>query len=436
MSSADRPATSRPAEPVRMRRVALLAPGDRLHAALRALAEAGTVQLDRVGDDQPVADEERISEFARSAVRHGEVAALTGWTPQAELPDLASRLAGIGGAAVPLPVPPGVLPPTLLCEGGQVRRSFAALVRTYGTVPYPDVDPTPLAGIAYVLMFGMMFGDAGHGLVLLAVALLLRTGRPRGLASLHAAWPFVGAAGFAAVLFGALYGEFFGPTGVLPVLWLAPLEDPMRLLTAGVAVGAVLLGAAYAVAIVNRWREGGPRLAVYASSGVAGLALFLGLASAAAGRYLGSGALTVAGGGIAVLGLVLAGIGFHAEAGGGTSGAAQAGVELLDTVIRLGSNLFSFARLAAFGLTHAALGWLVWTGTTSLCRAGWAGVLAGVLVFAAGNALAFTLEVLVAAVQALRLEFYELFSRVFVGTGEPFRPWRLPARDRPDGVVS
>ena len=48
------------------------------------------------------------------------------------------------------------------------------------------------------------------------------------------------------------------------------------------------------------------------------------------------------------------------------------------------------------------------------------------LVFLIGNAVAFTLEALVAGVQALRLEYYELFSRVFSGEGRPFRPWHVP----------
>jgi V/A-type H+/Na+-transporting ATPase subunit I len=44
----------------------------------------------------------------------------------------------------------------------------------------------------------------------------------------------------------------------------------------------------------------------------------------------------------------------------------------------------------------------------------------------AGTALAFGLEALVAAIQALRLEYYELFSRVFVTQGRLFRPWHVP----------
>jgi V/A-type H+/Na+-transporting ATPase subunit I len=54
-----------------------------------------------------------------------------------------------------------------------------------------------------------------------------------------------------------------------------------------------------------------------------------------------------------------------------------------------------------------------------------------VAVFLVGTAAAFALEALVAAIQALRLEYYELFSRVFQGEGRPFQPWHIPVPDRP-----
>lgn len=406
--------------PVRMERIAVVAPEDALREALVLVAAAGVVDVDRA-DDQ-------LETIADAAVRRESVAAVAGWCPAEERPGLAATLAEVGAAAVPLPVPRGVDPPSLLRADGPVRRSFTPLVTTYGTVPYQDVDPTVLAGAAYVLMFGMMFGDAGQGLLLVAVGLLLRAGWPRRLARWRSAWPFVLGAGAASTAFGVLYGEFFGPTDVVPVLWLDPLDDPVKLLSAGVAAGAVLLAAAYAVAIVNRWREGGPRLAVYAASGVAGAALFLGIAGIAGGLLLGADLLVVAAAVIAVVGLVLAGVGFAAASGGGAAGWVQAAVELFDIVIRTGSNLVSFARLAAFGLVHAAIGSVVWLGTTALAGGGVLGIAAAVLVFLLGNALAFSLEALVAAIQALRLEFYELFSRVFEIEGRPFRPWHGEAR--------
>lgn len=451
--------------PVRMQRIALLAPSDTLRDALVLVADAGVVQLDDVGprDDSVVgeaarrlqrlgsthptpmvstaapdleelehagradllAGEAQLEERAAAAVHRDGVAALTGWCPVPELDALAVGLGSVAAAAVPLARPPGVDPPTLL-GGERLGRSFAPLVRTFGTVPYRDVDPTIPAGIAYVVMFGMMFGDAGHGALLIAIALLLRSGGIRRFARLRQLWLFVAGAGIAATAFGALYGEFFGPTGVLPVLWLAPLDDPVRLLAVAVAVGAAFLAVSYAMGITNRWREGGARLALYAPSGIAGATLFLGTAIAVTGFLLAMSWLVIVGAVIGFAGLALATVGLFAESGGGLTGVAQTGVGAFDLLVRLGSNVVSFARLAAFGMTHAALGWVVWQATVALTGLGTLGAVAAVTVFVVGNVITFALEVLVAGVQALRLEFYELFSRVFVGEGNPFHPWRIP----------
>jgi V/A-type H+-transporting ATPase subunit I len=62
----------------------------------------------------------------------------------------------------------------------------------------------------------------------------------------------------------------------------------------------------------------------------------------------------------------------------------------------------------------------------SLWGSGAVGAFAAITVFVAGNAVAFVLEALVAGAQAMRLEYYELFSRVFAGEGQPFRAWRIP----------
>ncbi len=441
------------AAPIRMSRVAIVAPDEQLRRVLVEVADAGIVQLDRdskavpspdpevqprLARDPPdvqecrrsgrldlLAGEEQLAGYVSAAARERLVAGLCGWMPESARSALAARLTDRGGSVVPLPRPRGVDPPTQLGRAG-LTRSFAPLVETYGTVPYADVDPTLLAGLAYVVMFGMMFADAGHGALLLLAALLLWRGLPKRAARLRRGWPFLAGAGLASVLFGVLYGEFFGPTGVLPVVWLEPLEHPVPLLVSGVGVGAVLLAAAYGFGTVNRIREGGYVLALYAPAGIAGALLFLALGLIAGGWYLHLPPLLIAGGVLAAAALTLAFAGFVASAGGGGAGVSQAFVELFDLVIRLGSNLVSFARLAAFGLTHAALGDLVWRGTSSLWDRGGVAMATALLLFVVGNALTFCLEALVAGIQALRLEYYELFSRVFQGEGRPFEPWHIP----------
>jgi V/A-type H+-transporting ATPase subunit I len=450
--------------PLPMTRVALVAPAGVLREMLVRVADAGTVELDRLvpAADQPpseaarhlqrlgpdrdlvpalapdppdlaelvrdgradlLAGEVELADRTAQAVTRGRVAAAVGWMPAGQLPGLGRRLGGVGAAVVALPRPRGVDPPTAVAPG-PARRTFAPLVDAYTTIPYRDLDPTVVAGLAYAVMFGAMFGDVGHGALLLAGALLIRFGRWPLLATLRPHWLFVAAAAVAAIGFGLAYGEFFGPTGVVPVLWLAPMEEPLRLLLAAVGFGAVLLAGAYALGTVNRVREGGWVRALYAPSGLAGSMLFVAAGLAALAWYAGSGWAALAAAGFAAAGLGLCFAGLWAGSGAGAAGAVQAAIELFDVVVRLGANVVSFARLAAFGLTHAVLGAVVWDAASGLWGSP-AGAVAAVLVFLAGNAVAFALEALVAGIQALRLEYYELFSRVFQLEGRRFAPWQI-----------
>jgi V/A-type H+-transporting ATPase subunit I len=463
-------------EPVRMQRVALVAPAESWRHVLVTVADAGVVEVDRVSDatetapgeaarrlqrldvapaqpallpDEPDLDrleqstpphllaallsgEAELADVSTDAVRRGSVAALTGWVPAHELAAVQARVAPDGGALVPLPLPRGTDPPSLLRSRGTLGTSFAPLVRTYATVPYADLDPTLVAGLAYVLMFGMMFADAGHGLLVVGAGLLLRAGRPRRLARFRRVWPFVVGAGVSATAFGVLFGELFGPTEVLRPVWIDPLGQPVELLGAAVGVGALLLGGAYALGTVNRWREHGWQAALVAPTGLAGVALFLGLGLVAWGVAVSQPLLVAAGITVALAGLTLTFLGLLAAAGGGAAGAAQATVEVMDAVIGLGTSLVSFARLAAFGLAHAALSGLLWEGVTALARQGPLAAVGAVVLAVVGTLAIVAFEALVAGIQALRLEYYELFSRVFESEGRPFRPWHVPTAREPE----
>jgi len=372
-----------------------------------------------------LAGEAEMDRIRGQTVTRDSVAALTGWCPRSALTGLADRLGPVGGAVVPLPDPPGSTPPTLLTQAG-ASGTFQPLVDTYGTVPYRDVNPSVMAGVAYAVMFGMMFGDLGHGLLLVAAGILLGAGHPRALSHLSRLAPFLVAAGAASAAFGLAYGEAFGPTGIVPALWLEPLEHPTTLLAVAIAIGGVLLAISYGFGVTNRWREEGPVGAMLALSGIAGAALYLGLAVVGLGLYLHVTGVEALGAAVAVAGLALGFLGCFSQAGGRAVGALQATIESFDATVRIGSNVVSFARLAAFGLTHAALGYIIWRGTVALWDRGAPMWLPAVLIFVVGNAAAFALEGLVAGVQALRLEYYEMFSRIFVSEGRRYRPWRIP----------
>lgn len=451
--------------PLRMRRVAVVAPRSRVREVLVTLADLGAIdlagplgagegpalealrrlersdtaaaaatptlaprapdleQLERSGARELLAGEVELDRRRASGVEHGSFALFVGWAPEIELERVRRRLEALNASLAPLPAPRRQDPPTLLAPA-RAADPFRPLLDTYGAVPYADIDPTPFVAVTYCLMFGMMFGDVGDGLVLLAAALALRASRTPRLAALRRVWPMLAACAGAAILFGALYGELFGPTHVLPTIWLSPLHDPERLIAAGVIVGAALLCLGHVLGIVNRWREGGARLALTSGSGIAGLLLLLAGGMLTAGVLAGSMAALIAGGALLLAALVALVAGLAADAGRGAAAAGEVLVGSLETLQRTFSNVLSFSRLAAFGLVHAALGAVVLKAAEGLWGAP-LGDLAAAAAFVLGSSLAFGLEGLVAGVQALRLEYYELFSRVFSREGRPFKPWRL-----------
>jgi V/A-type H+/Na+-transporting ATPase subunit I len=453
--------------PVPMRRVAVVTLSSRAREVLVALAESGTVdlagplgggegpalealrRLERRGDGRPappvpalsrsapdveqlersgardvLAGEVELERRRQSAVAHRSFVLLVGWAPEPALASLTEQLQKLGASLVELPAPRGNQPPTLLAPA-PAAEPFRPLLDTYGAVPYEDVDPTPFAALTYCLMFGMMFGDVGDGLLIVLAARGRRGARGARLPAMQKAWPMLAGLGLSAAAFWALYGEFFGPTSVVPTLWLAPLDSPTRLLVVAVGVGVCLLTLSYLIGIVNRWREGGAPLALTASSGVPGLALLLAGVALAAGIAGHAGVLLALGLALALLAAVPLALGLRMEESRGVAAIGEVFIGMIDTVIRMISNVFSFSRLAAFGLMHAAIGKVVLDAASGLAGAPLGNLAAGA-VFLAGGLVAFALEALVAAVQALRLEYYELFSRVFAGEGRPFRPWRLP----------
>jgi V/A-type H+-transporting ATPase subunit I len=94
-------------------------------------------------------------------------------------------------------------------------------------------------------------------------------------------------------------------------------------------------------------------------------------------------------------------------------------VELLEIVSSYLSNSVSFLRVGAFALAHAVLGFIIFTMTD---LAGGAG---GILVSVLGNGIVIVLEGMIVAIQVIRLQYYEFFSKFFTETGKEFIPYKF-----------
>lgn len=374
--------------------------GPRLHEARQRLALA-----------RPLA------EAAHVGVRgQGGLAALTGWVPKRRLTALRAtldaRFHGRYWLDLREPGPRDVASVPSLVRYPAWLAPFVPLVRSYGVPRYGEFDPALPFAFAWLLLFGAMFGDVGHG----AVIALVAAGLARRLGRI--AWVGV-AAGAASMVFGMLYGSVFGYETLIEPLWLSPLHDPIRVLALAIGFGVAFIASTLLVNMFNKGVAGHAGEAMFDSGGLAGLAFYVGavgvLASLAGAIEALPLAAWVAGAGLA---LVAAFKWFEASAALGERILVTA-IETLEIAIGLFSNTLSFMRVAAFSLNHVALALAVFTLAGGLGTAGhW-------LTIALGNVVIIVLEGAIVAIQAMRLMYYEGFSRFFNGDGTEFVPLRV-----------
>ncbi|MCB1757121.1 MAG: ATPase [Gammaproteobacteria bacterium] len=353
----------------------------------------------------------------------GQLVQLTGWVPRSGLPLLEDALEKrFSGRTILAARKPGAEPqsriPTLLRQPAWLGH-FSQIVKSYGVPRYGEFDPSALFALAYVVLFGSMFGDVGHGSVLLIGALFLR-GKLAFLRTIGVA------AAVSAILFGFLYGSVFGFETLIEPLWQSPMHEPVRLLLLAVQVGIGFIVVTQLINIYNLISFGRFPEAVFLPGGIAGLVLYAG---AVAGLFS-----LVRHGEFGLLNLLMAGAGLLAIAAyAWYDSRAPFGerllvviIESLEAMISLFSNTLSFLRVAAFSLNHVALALAVFTLASGLSGAGhW-------LMIVFGNVVVIVLEGGIVAIQALRLMYYEGFSRFYNGDGREFKPLRL--RQSPESM--
>ncbi|MBK1644773.1 ATPase [Thiocapsa imhoffii] len=299
---------------------------------------------------------------------------------------------------------------------------FALLVKQYGVPEYGEVDPTPLFAVTFVLMFGSMFGDFGQGAVIVFAAWQWRH-------KLGRFWPFGLLAGFSSMFFGILYGSFFGEEHLIPALWMNPLSDPLLMLRLAFGWGVLFLSLACLLAIYNRMAIGNWSGAIFGHHGVLNLVFYLALITGGLNVVQADGASGDATG-MAAFGTMplyllsgsLAGLAWASW----RKQQAPVGekilvvfIETLETLIGYVSNTLSFLRVAAFSLNHVALSIAIFT------LAGMMGTFGHILTIILGNLFVIVLEGGIVAIQVMRLQYYEGFSRYFSGNGHEFAPLRL-----------
>jgi V/A-type H+-transporting ATPase subunit I len=351
---------------------------------------------------------------ARLAGSTGRTAVVEAWLPRRDLPALREALAarlGADAAVEEMPSGRGDRAAPVLLQNRRPARPFELLVRVYDDPRARSLDPTGLVAIFLPLMFGLMVGDVVYGALLLVASLVaLRRLGPRSPAIRDLARAFALGSVWA-IAFGVVFGEALGDLGEsafgMPAVWMhRDDEDAVQaLLLLAVAIGAVHVTLGVLLGLWQSWRD----RATHGMLGHLGTLLVLTGLFALAG--VAAGHLPAAAGGaaaaVAVVGLVLV------SALHGRLGILLGPLEVVGVV----GNVLSYLRLAAVGLAS------VYLAVVANELAGLGPIWMGALIATFLHALNLALASFTPAIQAVRLQYVEFFTKFFVGGGRAFRPF-------------
>ena len=348
---------------------------------------------------------------------------MSGWVAQSEREDLKEKLKEYGDMLVIFKDETSLQPPTKL-KNNWFFRPFEWLVNLYGTPNYNEIDPTPFVSLSYMLIFGIMFGDLGQGLVLLIGGYFLSK-------KMKLFGGLLSRLGISSMIFGALYGAVFGIETWIPALWMKPFENINDILFFAIGIGVTVLIISYVFGIINALKRHDIEEGLFGKEGVAGVVLYITVLVLVGGGMLGINILPMPVGIVIAVAALLA-IVFRLPLthmienkrplhGGDISGYYVESIfSLIETFLAMLSGTVSFIRVGAFALTHVGL-FLAFETMGHMI-----GSAAGnVLMIVIGNIFIIGLEGLIVFIQGMRLQYYELFSRYYKGDGREFNPVSL-----------
>ena len=322
-------------------------------------------------------------------------------------------------------------PPTKL-KNPKLFKPFEMYINMYGLPAYNEMDPTWFVAITYSFIFGAMFGDAGQGLLLFIGGFLLYKFKHISLAGI------ISCAGVFSTIFGILFGSFFGFENLFPALWLRPMNNMMTvpfigklntvfIVAIGFGMGLILLCMVFN--IINAWKAHDTEHIWFDTNSVAGLVFYgsatVSIALILTGHTLPGGILLFIMFGIPLILIffkepLTALVEKKSEVMPKEKGMfiVQGLFEMFEVLLSYFSNTLSFVRIGAFAVSHAAMMEVV------LMLAGFESGHLNWIVVILGNLFVSGMEGLIVGIQVLRLEYYEMFSRFYKGTGRKFEPFR------------
>lgn len=328
--------------------------------------------------------------------------------------------------------------PVITHECPSYLQAFGKLECAYGYPSSGDIDPIRVFAITFPILFGIMFADVAQGAIFVIAGIIFTLLRRNDKSKqggdiiryLLISGEMLIYIGLSAIFFGFIFGEFFGPSGVIHPIFLfrigpfqiggfEPTQKPMMMLKFAILVGAIHISLGLVLKFVNEVRHKHYKLApipicwIWLLFGSLFMWAYWGGISNIS-KWFAEGSLMLAG--LVILPLML--IFVFAEISEGFMEGVGFTVEVFAETL---SHTMSYSRLMALGLIHSAMNYLflVLGGVEH-------GVfpLQSIPLIAIGTILVMIIEGLVVFVHTLRLHWVEWFSMFHSGEGIPFKPFK------------
>ncbi len=372
------------------------------------------------------------------ALQYNNSFIIVGWVPTENKKQLSRKLKKIRSIEVDFSDAKNELdkrPPVRL-KNCFLAKPFEFYTEMYGVPKYNEIDPTLFVAITYIVLFGIMFADLGQGLILSIVGLLMYKIKKMKIGKIL--FP----CGLSAAVFGTIFGSLFGFEHQLdPLFRMVGFEEkPIEVMASkntntiilgAIGIGVFLLIIAMFLNVYTSFRQKNIGRALFSTSGIAGIIFYCATVfGLVAELFLGMHVMTLP----YILGLIVFPFllvffaeplsdlvngekDWQPESWGGYI--VENLFESIEVLLGYVTNTMSFLRVGAFVLVHAGMMLVVFVLAETVGGVGYW------VIIVIGNALVMVLEALLVAIQVLRLEYYEMFSRFYSGEGRPFEPVKL-----------
>jgi len=353
-------------------------------------------------------------EQAKSSLRElADGVVLEGWIPKSASKEFKKmiRHAVVTFTSVEGDAPVLIHTPTAL-------KPFEKLITNFSYPKYGEINPVLPFALTFLLLFGIMFGDIGHGLVLASLGLLVRK-KSSEYADLGQIYYL---SGLSAAFFGLLYGSIFGVHDLIPCLLFNPIENINATIICSIAIGIGIITLSFLLHMLTAIKRKELSLLFVGEGSLLWLLAYWFSIGILVKSVVQKMDITYE---LIFLALLLVFIFIQMLIN--KVHTTQAFIDLLRKFMETITNTISFLRVGAFALAHGALFMAVFSMANMISENYGEGFFYWILIIV-GNVVIIVLEGVIVTIQTLRLEYYEFFKRFFKGGGSPYHPYNLNSK--------